>query len=220
MHELTLEQFRANYWYATKNMIDKDRVEAEIPTFDQFMDWAVQQTALHAVFFDIKVPGERADLAEVMISHMDSIVNARSPTWRPVYITPHPSVWQAISAIIGSAGLSLDIDLGGGLVDKDYCAMASSSYARQRGRGFATTMHPFVWTESPWTTLKNLLLCDLQSRDIRPDSNGVKLVEKVIAATIDDEEKMECLLNMGVDGLITNEPARLRSVAQRLGKKY
>lgn len=218
MHELTLEEFKANYWYARKNLINKERVPVEIPTFVDFMEWAKDQPKLLYVFYDIKLPEDRAYLAGEMIGRMDSIVASYNPTWRGVYITPNPSVWQNIGSILRNAGLSFDVDLGGGTISEEYCSISSSKYARDRGNGFATTMHPFAWTERPWTTLKNLLYCDLLVRDAEPAEGQSRVVEKVIAATINDEEKMRCLVELGIDGLMTDDPGMLRRVAVEMGK--
>lgn len=218
VHELTLEEFRTHYWYSTKNLIDKERVPVEIPTFVEFMEWASGQPKLLYVFFDMKLPSDRDYLADEMVGRMDSIIQAFQPNWRGVYITPHQTVWQKIGSILGNVGLSFDVDLGSGLVSEDYCAISSSKYARDRGQGFATTMHPFSWTERPWTTLKALLYCDMLARD-RPLAEGeAPTVEKVIAATINDEEKMRCLAEFGVDGMMTDNPAMLRNIAVELGK--
>jgi hypothetical protein len=59
-------------------------------------------------------------------------------------------------------------------------------------------------------------MCDLETRD-NPQA-GQPIVEKVIAATINDREKIECLVDMGIDGLITDDPGLLRSVAEAKGK--
>jgi glycerophosphoryl diester phosphodiesterase len=218
VHELTLEELRTHYWYATKNLIEKERVPAEIPTFVQFMEWAKDQPRLLYVFYDIKLPGDRAYLANEMMGRMDSIIAAYNPSWRGVYITPHETVWQKISELLGGVPLSFDVDLGGGSLGDDYCAISSSSRARQRGGGFATTMHPFHWTETPWTTLKQLLYCDMLARDTPREEGAPQVVEKVIAATINDEEKMRCLVEFGIDGMMTDSPAMLKNIAVDLGK--
>jgi glycerophosphoryl diester phosphodiesterase len=216
--ELTLEEFRANYYYANKSLLDKERMPVEIPTFIEFMEWAQNQPKLLYVFFDIKLPEEKSYLADEMIGRMDSIVTAFNPSWRGVYMSPHPSVWRQIGSMIERAGLSFDVDLGSGTVSDDYCSISSSKYARERGHGFATSMHPFSWTERPWTTLKNILYCDLQERDRPRAASEMPVVEKVIAATLNDEAKMRCLVDFGIDGIMTDSPSMLKNIAVEAGK--
>jgi glycerophosphoryl diester phosphodiesterase len=219
MDELTLQEFRDNYYYTTKNLVDKERVPAEIPTFEQFLQWAADRDDLYTVFYDIKIPKDKAYLTDQMIGKMDSLVKLYHPKYKGVYITPYEDVWTTINRIIAGTGLSFDVDLGGGLVDNNTCEISSSHFAAQRSvGGYATTMHPFTWTEAPWTTLKKLLYCDLQKRDAPVAEGEHRLVEKVFAATINDEEKLRCLVDFGVDGILTDDVALLAGIAKEKGK--
>lgn len=217
MDEITYDQFRFNYWYVSKAMLSKERVDAEIPTIQKFMDWAHDKDGLYYLMIDVKIPESKSHLTEAMISKMDSIISSYNPKFKWVYMTPRRSVWDIIARLIDGNGLSFDVDLGPGEINGEPCTISSSSYARQRGHGFATTMHPFTWTETPWTTLKRLLMCDLETRD-NPEP-GEPIVEKVIAATINDREKLECLVDMGIDGIMTDDPGLLRTVAVQKGRK-
>lgn len=214
--EMTLEEFRTHFWYTGKNLLQKERWNVEVPTLQQFMDWAHSRTDLYYVMLDIKIPASKSHLAEAMISKMDSIITSYNPKFRWVYLSPQRSVWDVIGRLISGSGVAFDVDLGGGLLADEPCKISSAHYASERGGGFATTVHPFDWTETPWTTLKRLLMCDLQQRD-HPEA-GKPYLEKVIAATINDKEKIECLVDMGVDGLITDDAAALRSIAEARGK--
>ena len=217
--EYTLEEFREHHWYTTKSLIDKERMPHRIPTLTEFMEWAQNQPKLYYVFFDIKLPPNKDYLADEMMLKMDSIVQAFNPKWKGVYITPHQTVWQRIGELLRDAPLSFDVDLGSGTVSDDYCSISSSTHAETRGgSGFATTMHPFAWTERPWKTLKGLLMCDLARRDAPRLDGSTPVVEKVVAATINDEDKMRCLVDLGIDGLMTDDPALLARIAREAGK--
>lgn len=54
--------------------------------------------------------------------------------------------------------------------------------------------------------------CDLDARD---SSSPPVAPKKVFVATIDDREQAECLIDMGVDGILANDPASLRMLADR-----
>lgn len=217
--ELTLQQFRDNYYYTTKNLVDKERVPAVIPTFEEFLQWSMTRNDLFMVFYDIKIPKDKGHLSEAMIGKMDSLVKHYNPKFKGVYITPYENVWTSINQIIEGTGLSFDVDLGGGLVADDPCTISSSRFAAQRPiGGYATTMHPFTWTEAPWSTLKRLLYCDLQKRDAVVAEGEVRAVEKVFAATINDDDKLLCLIDFGVDGILTDDVALLAWRAREKGK--
>src|SRR4029079_17714643 len=51
--ELTLAEFREHYGFATKG---GEHVDAYIPTFDEFVEWARSEPRLRMVLLDIKVP--------------------------------------------------------------------------------------------------------------------------------------------------------------------
>jgi glycerophosphoryl diester phosphodiesterase len=218
-NELSLAEFRKHYGYAIKDTLRAPtRVDAVIPTFDEFVRWAASRPRLRYVFLDIKAPGDDTVLARRMIAAMDSILRRTRPPFRAIYMTPVESVYDVIARTIASPNLSFDVDLPGGAVPEP-CAINSASTALRRGKGFASTVHPFTTTLLPWTTLKRLVTCDVEMRD-RVDAGGSPSpIEKVIAATINDPDKMECLIGIGVDGLITDNPQALRAVARRLGKR-
>lgn len=216
--ELTFEEFRTNYYYTTKNILDKERVPAEIPTFEQFLQWAADKPDLYYVFFDIKLPADKAHLGDRMFRTMDSLMEKYNPSFKAVYISPYENVWTTIDRIIEGTGLSFDVDLGSGTVPADACAISSSRYALQRDGGFATTMHPFTWTEAPWSTLKRLLYCDLLARDTPVAEGQSRGVEKVIAATLNDNEKIRCLVDFGIDGVMTDDIAMVAGIAREKGK--
>ncbi|HVK38369.1 MAG TPA: glycerophosphodiester phosphodiesterase [Candidatus Kapabacteria bacterium] len=218
-NELTLAQLRTHYGYALKDTAGSDaRVDATIPTFEEFVRWAAARPRLRYVFLDIKAPGSDTATAHRMIMAMEKTLASISHRFRPVYLTPAQEVYDVIASHIDGANLSFDLDLPGGAVT-DPCGINSASVAFNRGKGFASTVHPFASTLLPWTTLKRLLACDVRLRDSVAADGTRSPIEKVIAATINEVEKMECLIGIGVDGLITDDPKKLRQLARRLGKR-
>jgi hypothetical protein len=135
------------------------------------------------------------------------------PRFHHVYMSPYPVVWKIIDRLVQSNDLSFDVDPGVlGLDDTD-CAGASSHHALLRGGGYATTVHPSGWGHEDWKAFRTLLTCDVEARDRTRRS-----IPKVFAATIDDKDKMECLLDMGVDGVLTDDPGLLARVAKSKGR--
>jgi glycerophosphoryl diester phosphodiesterase len=217
--QISLADFRRHYGYALKDTLRAPtRVDAPIPTFEEFVRWAAQRPRLQYVFLDIKAPGEDTAVASRMISAMDAVLRRIPHSFRAVYMTPHQPVYDVIARLVQTANLSFDVDLPGGAVP-DPCVINSASVAVRSRKGFASTVHPFTTTLLPWTTLKRLITCDVEMRDRNDPSGAPSPVEKVIAATINEPEKMECLIGIGVDGLITDDPQALRAVARRLAKR-
>jgi glycerophosphoryl diester phosphodiesterase len=209
--ELTLAELRDHYGYQTQD--GGKAVQALIPTFQEFVDWAAAQQQLSYVLLDIKVPEKKAALTEPLIRKAAAILAAAHPRFHHVYMSPYPVVWKTIDRLVQTNDLSFDVDPGLlGLNTKD-CEDASSHYALLRGGGHATTVHPSGWGHEDWKAFRTLLTCDVEARDRTRGS-----ISKVFAATVDDKDKMECLLDMGVDGVLSDDPGLLAQVAKAKGR--
>jgi glycerophosphoryl diester phosphodiesterase len=205
--ELTLAELREHYGYAP---IDGDaKVSAVIPTFREFVAWASGRSELAYVLLDVKVPDDKSDLTNALLDVTESVLAAAPHRFQILYMSPYESVWHAISARIMNDGVSYDVDPGVLAVDAESCEDSSSRHALLRGGGHATTVHPAGWGHEDWKALKALVGCDVEARDTTRGS-----IPKVFASTIDQRDKMECLVDMGVDGLVTDNPALLADVAR------
>jgi glycerophosphoryl diester phosphodiesterase len=213
IHELTLAEFRAHYGYVSKET--GKRAQAPIPTVAEFAHWAAREPRLTHVLFDVKIPEDQAPLTEALVEQTASAVRGEGGKFVTVYSSPIEDVWELLSRKIKGDTVAFDVDPGVVAYDTNDCDDASSEFATKRGGGYATTVRPSSYGNEDWKSLKSLLACDLEARDRA--GGGVK---KVFAATINDHEMMECLVDMGVDGVLTDDPRELkRIVAARRPKK-
>ena len=208
--ELTLAELREHYGY----VVDGRRAAVEIPTLDQFLDWAASESALAYVAFDMKIPKERAALTEPLFRKVLDALAARKPTWKHVFLTPHEEVYERASAIVPDDALSFDVDPGVVVLDTASCKDSSSARATRRGKGQASTVVPKGVAPEAWNTLQKLLSCDLTARD----ASSPSVPKKVIVSTIDDRDQLECVLDMGVDGIVTDDPGALRRITKERGR--
>lgn len=209
--ELTLDEVREHFGYA----VGDQPAPVEIPTLDAFLDWAADRSELEYVLFDIKIPEARAVLAETMIPMVRAAAAAKAPSLRYVMLVAHPPVYDRASALVPDDALSFDVDPGVIAADDADCSDSSSDRAVRRGTGYASTVAPMGIGPEAWGTLQTLLKCDLDARDRTSPPVAPK---KVIVATVDDREEAECLIDMGVDGVLSDDPASLRAIAdQRRG---
>lgn len=209
--ELTLLELREHYGYT----IDERPAQVEIPTLEQFLDWAVNERSLAYVIFDVKIPDDRAQLTEPLFTKTLAALAARKPTWAHVFLTPHASVYDRAAAIVPGDALAYDVDPGVVVIDTASCEDSSSVRAVHRGRGHAATVIPKGVGPEAWNTLQKLLSCDLTARD----RAAPPVPKKVMVATINDREQMECLLDMGVDGIMADDPGYLRQVTTERGRR-
>ena len=204
--ELTLEEVRQHFGYT----VDDRPAPVEIPTLDTFLEWASTKSELAYVLFDIKIPGGRADRADVMIPKVREAVAAKAPALRYVLLVAHGSVYDRASPLVPDDAISYDVDPGVIAVDDAECSDSSSERAVDRGRGYASTVAPMGVGPEAWSTLQTLVTCDLDARDRTDPPVAPK---KVFVATIDDREQAECLIDMGVDGILSDDPGSLRRIA-------
>jgi glycerophosphoryl diester phosphodiesterase len=68
----------------------------------------------------------------------------------------------------------------------------------------------------PWTVYKFVLTLDLKIRDSY--KNATSNYTNIISWTFNDEKKIKCLINLGVDGIVTDKPKMLKEIALNMGK--
>lgn len=209
--ELTLAELREHYGYT----VDDRRAPAEIPTLEQFFDWAANEPALAYVVFDMKIPKDRAHQTEPLFGKVLEQLAARRPSWGHVFLTPHESVYERASRIVPDESLSFDFDPGVVVVDTASCKDSSSVHAVRRRKGHASTVIPKGIGPEAWDTLQKVLSCDLTARDRASPA----VPKKVMVATTNDREQIECLLDMGLDGIVADDPGYLRRVTTERGRR-
>lgn len=201
--ELTFAEVREHFGY----MVGDEPAQAEIPTLDELLAWAASEPALGYVLFDVKIPDDRADRADVMIPAVLSAIAARAPSLSYVLLVASETVYERAAPLVPDGAISFDVDPGAAVVDDADCSESSSARALARGSGHASTVIP----KGPgaWSAVQTLLGCDLDARDRR----APPVPTKVFVATTDARDEAACFVDMGVDGVLTNDPASLRAVA-------
>lgn len=208
IHELTLAEVRAHFGYASGDT----RLEAHIPTIEELLAWTQGKHLTH-VLFDVKAPEDHPEIAAAIGRRVEAALLAVHPRFASVYLAAYESTWHALDETVGEHFLSFDHDVSLILIDDQKCNRSSSAHVRAHGPSVASTVKPEGTDGERWAGLLTLTRCDLQRRDLpnRP-------VQRVFTATIDDEAEMRALLREGVDGIVTDDPRLLRSVALELGR--
>lgn len=215
---LTLREFRTHFGYAAKrdDPIDRRRADtAIIPTFDEFIAWAAGRPRLRFVFLDVKVPVEEATLVPRMIERIESTIRALQPNFRVAYLFTDADVCRATCREYAGRNLSFDLEPPPGMVLRP-SEWSSVDRAIRQGLAFASLIHPKVSTFAPWITTRRIARHDVRHRDAHNRANPEMQIEALLVSTINDEEKMRCLIGMGVDGIITDRPELLHRAASQL----
>ena len=183
-------------------------MQAHIPTLEEFLAWAATHPELKAVFLDIKVPETDSALAQPMISRIEQILQRYRPAYKIVYLTAGKKIYDLIDPLLPQGNLSYDVEPPAGIVLQPF-KLSSARTALENGNHYSSIVVPFTSTLAPWTTAKRIIQCDLKLRGENRGSNSAQ-IEYVIASTLNDESQINCLLALGIDGIISDYPDRLR----------
>ena len=152
-----------------------------------------------------------------MMSRIRQLLASYAPRYQVVYLTPHPPIYRALDALLPEGNLSFDMEPPSGLVLQP-CDFSSARIAIANNNHYASLVLPFTSTFAPWTTARRIIQCDLEVR--KEGNQRESQIEYVIASTIDDESKIECLVALGIDGIITDYPDRVRRVAGGIAQAH
>lgn len=215
--QLTLDELRGHYGYARGKQILRRREKAHIPTFAEFLDWAVAQASLDFVILDIKVPPDELALAPRVAEAIARAIEARGPRFQSVLFTPEKTVLKAMKEAQPQLEYCFDMELPTGLVfQPEACACVQA--AIELGNQVASIGRPTMFTYAPWRTYTEVLVCDLQRRQAHNATGSGKRIEALIGWTINNTREMRCLLKLGLTGILTDRPARLRRMARWKGR--
>ena len=221
VNELTLEEFRNHYGYEDK--ITQTKAKVEIPTLQDLMDWAASQDKLKLVLLKLKIPADESRLAPVMLEEIRRIIGGMDPAprFQWILLTPHKKVLHRVRNQFDEILFSYDREIPAvGVVNyHDFTTVPS---AMDLKNSFASIGFPLAETipdnptPDPWMVYKFVLTLDFRIRDNYKKSTSNYI--KIISWTFNDEKKMRCLINLGVDGIVTDKPKALRKIALDMGK--
>jgi len=219
--ELTLAEFTDHYGYVDK--VTHAKANVEIPTFQDLMEWATQQEKLKLVLLKLKVPADESRLAPFMLAEIRKIIGGISPAPRFQFIllTPHKEVLNQVRNRFDEFLFSYDREIPPVEII-NYHAFTTVPNAMDFKNSFASIGFPFYASlpdppaQDPWLIYKYVLTLDFRIRDNYKKSSSNYI--KIISWTFNDEKKIRCLINLGVDGIVTDKPKMLRSIALDMGK--
>jgi glycerophosphoryl diester phosphodiesterase len=217
VHTLTLAELRAHYGFALKDGDTARSVPAWIPTLDEFLAIVSRYDRLRLVYLDLKIPEEQSALTSVYFNTIRKSLDAAAPRFTVVFMTPHQKIFDQIEQIYPGENITFDVEPPPGIVLEPW-EINSARTAIERGNAYASTVQPKASTWAPWTTLKRLIENDVRMRDEHNRTNPRNPVKAVVAATITAPDNIRCLIATGVDGIITDDPKRLREIAREMGR--
>lgn len=191
--ELTYDQFLAHYGYNKRKAAVAQVLaagEPEIPPepLESLLDFAANEPRLVDVYVDVKLRPDQLDDARELVRVLEtSNERARMPT-RFHMLSVEVEVLEAMREC------ALEVDVYGDFELPGVIEIARALGLRNISMGCG---------QRPWGGFYREV-CDV-----------VPAVDSVVVWSINDEDKMRALIEAGVDGIITDEPAML---ARLLGR--
>ena len=219
--DLTLTEFTDHYGYEDKT--NHVKADVKIPTLQEFFEWAVQQDKLKLVLLKLKVPADESRLAPVMLEEIRRVLGDidPAPRFQLVLLTPHLEILNRVRNQFDDFLFSYDREIPPVGITNYYrfttvpSAMDFKNRVASIGSPIDTSLSDHL-TPDPWLVYKFILTLDFRIRDNYKKSTSNYI--KIISWTFNDEKKMRCLINLGVDGIVTDKPKMLRRIALDMGK--
>jgi glycerophosphoryl diester phosphodiesterase len=198
--QLTLAELRANYDYAPNEGLigstlgSGDRVNAHLPTLEEFVAWSKSPEAkgLSAVYVDVKLADGQTELARHLAAEFARLTEGAP--YQLLFGTPQDSIISTIRAWYRERGLEHRAKF---MIDHEKAGVLE---ATRKGNYSAISMGKIVtrgW-RSFLTEVRGVVEGAAKDR-----------IDPVLVWTIDDDARMLQLIQLGVDGMLTNRPADL-----------
>lgn len=216
-NELTLAEFREHYGYRDKRWMG-NRVDAQIPTLAQFMEWALRRRELAVVFFDVKIPSAHVALVPTLLEKIEVLVQRLRPRFQIVFESAHAPVLAELARLAPQYEHALDVEPPPGFVFAPDEHSAVRAAIKHRF-GQATPARPRSSTFRPFATHRRIVEMDLALVRRHNERSPESSIKGVCPFTINEEREMATLIDLGVSAIQSDRPALLRRIALSLGRK-
>jgi glycerophosphoryl diester phosphodiesterase len=219
--KINLADFISQYGYLDKVTHAKSNIQ--IPTFQNLIMWANQQEKLKLLYLKLKAPKDEYHLAPVMLEEIKTVINDVNPNpgFQIIISTPHKEIFNLVRQPFDEFQFSFDRAIYPEEII-NYHSFTTVPIAMALKNSFSSIGLPFQPglasspSPDPWLIYKYILTLDFKLRDNYKKSTSNYI--KIIGWTFNDEKKMRCLINLGIDGIVTDKPKLLRRIALDMGK--
>lgn len=211
---LTLEELREHYRYKVRHKKEMFPVNVHIPTLRDFFEWTQKQPNLKVVCLDIKTPDEEAELSVEILCSVKEMIEQYKPKFLVIIESPSKAIHKVMKEHYPNLNYCLDIEAPPGIILEPILYSAVTA-AMNNGYSYAITLRPRKITIGNFTTFRRIIMHDIKVtrtlRSIGPEKN----IKYLIAATVSKEKELKCLVRLGVEGIQTDFPARLKRIAYK-----
>jgi glycerophosphoryl diester phosphodiesterase len=205
--DLTLAEFRAHYGYCRRKGAAADLLATseppEVPTntLEELCEWANRDERLEHVFLDVKLEPSQLDRAlELLETVRDCVSGAgarKSLSYH--YLSPQREVLEALGERCRARPLPPGLDVHADFEFPGVLRVALKLGFRHVSMGLGRRF---------WKGFRNEAARAARSR-------AAGRVDSVVVWTINEPERLEELVRLGVDGILTDDPKALRAIVAR-----
>jgi len=217
--QLKLEELKKHYGYAFKKKYPT-RLAEEVPSLNEFMDWAKDEPKLKLVILDCKIPPDDIHLLPKMLGRITVLIDQYNPHYAMLVMTPEDEIIKGMIDQNPNLDYTKDIVFPPGIVlhPEGFSAVQTAIDFKIN---HASAGRPTILELAPWTTYRRLVQHDVQLKKKHNDENNNSTpdIKGFIGWTINERSEMKCLLKLGIDGLVTDHPQKLFKVVKKLNYK-
>jgi glycerophosphoryl diester phosphodiesterase len=214
IHKVPLHEMVRDYGYEHAGQ------RVPILTFTEFVQRLGQDDRVRFFFLDLKIPEDLPDLVPLLLQRAVQTLQQYHALDKAVFLTPYEKIFHRLrhEAQRWSRNTRAHVEIafdteGPQLIQLS--AWPSAVRRNQRaGARFALWGEPVVTVQS-W---QDFLVAELRRRDAVNATRPPRARMRLIVWTINDNSDLCTLVGAGVDGIITDDPARLRVIVQHWGQ--
>ncbi|RPI75911.1 MAG: hypothetical protein EHM47_01280 [Ignavibacteriales bacterium] len=211
--ELTLKEFMENFDYKRRRGSQR-AANAEKPVLEDFFRWAKDRKKLKNVCFDIKAPDDDIESALLILSNLKKLIEQFNPHYNFIIETTYEQVLIEAKKKFPGFSYCLDIEppLGFIFEPQDYSSVKAAIKFKN---DYALAFRPRKITFANYTTFRRIIRYDVQLRDEHNKKNPDLNIAKLLGGTVNKRKELKCIIQLGIGGIQTDFPARLRKIAER-----
>lgn len=217
LNELTLDEFRENFTYKERHGEGKVVYPLK-PKLSEFFTWGLEQKNLKYIFLDVKTPDEDTEYAIPVVEEIKRLSHKFSPPFKIVIETNRKNVFTLLRNKYPELSFSLDVEPRPGIILLPGMYSTVRKAIKYKNK-VAVGLRPRKITVANWTTYRRIMKYDARLKTLFNKRHPEQKIERLIAATVNKYKELECLVKLGVDGIQTDFPHRLKEIADRFGRK-
>jgi glycerophosphoryl diester phosphodiesterase len=214
IHAVPLHEALRDYGY------EHDGHHVPLLTFTALVQRLGQDTRVRFFFLDLKIPEERPDLVPPLVQHAVQTLQHAHALEKAVFLTPYEAIFPLLRREaqrwhhITQTPVDVAFDTEGPELVQVTAWPSAVDRNQRAGTRFALWGKPTVTVQS-W---RAFLVEELQRRDAVNATRPPRARLRFIVWTINDGSDLCAVVGAGVDGIMTDEPGRLRSIVQHWGQ--